>query len=406
MVSWLCNQRAIKTNRQVYVSIFCFLLFWYPHLAEGRNCPQGNGYADGCVGAPSGTPQYPNLLNGYAKRPPWNVAGVDYYVGAPGSTVLKDWQTLKTNPPSGFEWDLRGYFRCNAGNIVLDGYDFTTGNVAWNIYAPKGGCTGLAVINSVMGCIPGAGTGQNAPAFNGFSIQSSSIKFVFKNNTVDYANCQGSGGAVDGFITIGNLGCDSCSLDVEYNYVRDLFNTFIGAGGNYTSFVYSYNVIENPATSEPGDPGKIHMNSLSFLASGTVSPKFTFNTTFASQSYAGGELPQFYYNGGGTMNSPKVTNNTFSRSRCDCVSYMIHGSAASGRSPPTALIGTGLIRDNYFDPTGTYGVFYYESFKGWTVSGNIDMTNGRTVDVNNNEFGEIDAILPILNGASGRRAVR
>ena len=35
---------------------------------------------DGSANAPAGTPQLPNLLNGYAVRPPWEVAGVDYAV--------------------------------------------------------------------------------------------------------------------------------------------------------------------------------------------------------------------------------------------------------------------------------------------------------------------------------------
>ena len=372
-----------RMHVQAIATIVHLLIFASLDFAQAGNCPQGNTYADGCIGARAGAPQYPTLLNDYARRPPWNVAGVDYHVGAPAGTVFKDWRTLKANTLPGFEWDSRGYFRCKAGIVLLDGYDFTTGNAAWNIYVPKDGCAGLIVTNSKMGCIPGAGIGQNKPAFNGFNIQSTNIKFIFKNNSVDYINCQGSGGAVNGFITIGNLGCINCLLDVEYNYVRDLFNTFIGAGGSYTSFIIKYNVIENPATSEPGDPRKIHMNSLSFLASGTVSPIFTFNTTFVSQSYAGGELPQFYYNGGGTMNSPAVTNNTFPRNGCNCVSYIIHGSSASGVSPPTSLIGMGVISDNYFDPRGAHGVFYYGSFKGWSASGNINMISGETINLNN-----------------------
>ena len=44
---------------------------------------------DGSANAPAGTPQLPTLLNGYAVRPSWNVAGVDYYVGVPTGTVLK-----------------------------------------------------------------------------------------------------------------------------------------------------------------------------------------------------------------------------------------------------------------------------------------------------------------------------
>ena len=58
------------------------------------SCPRGTSYQDGCPGAPSGTIQYPNLLNSYAVRPPWNVAGVDYYVGMPAGQNLIDWQSI------------------------------------------------------------------------------------------------------------------------------------------------------------------------------------------------------------------------------------------------------------------------------------------------------------------------
>ena len=49
---------------------------------------------DGSAGAPAGTPQFANILNGYAARPAWEVAGVDYAVGIKAGTVLKDPATI------------------------------------------------------------------------------------------------------------------------------------------------------------------------------------------------------------------------------------------------------------------------------------------------------------------------
>ena len=49
---------------------------------------------DGSANAPAGTPQLPTLFSGEAVRPTWMVAGVDYAVGIPTGTVLKDWQSL------------------------------------------------------------------------------------------------------------------------------------------------------------------------------------------------------------------------------------------------------------------------------------------------------------------------
>jgi hypothetical protein len=46
-------------------------------------CPKGTAFADGCAGAQPGAGIYPTMLDVYgANRPPWNVAGVDYRVGA------------------------------------------------------------------------------------------------------------------------------------------------------------------------------------------------------------------------------------------------------------------------------------------------------------------------------------
>jgi len=354
-----------------------------PAVGQQLCSHSSTGYSDGCAGAPwpAGPIQYPALLNQYAHRPPWDVAGVDYYVGMPEGQVLKDWQTLiSTTRIPGFDWDTRGYFRCNSGNIVIDGYDFTTGSVGWSIYAPSGGCAGLTITNSKMGCIPGAGIGQNAPAFGGFNIQTGNVAFVFKNNTVDYGNCQGSGGAgTSAFITIGELGCQGCTFNFEYNYMRDLYARVVSYGGSYKSFIYRYNMIENPATSEPGDPQQIHMNSLQGTYSGTVSPVFTFNTTFVSQSYAGGELPQFYYNGGGSI-SPTVSYNTFPFSGCNCISYKIHGNAAYN-GPATTLFGIATISYNYMDTADSYGPFYPNSFNNWFAGGNVNMRTGAIIGI-------------------------
>src|ERR1035437_7660687 len=49
---------------------------------------------DGSANAPVGTPPLIGLLNGYAVRPRWAVAGVDYYVGTPSGTALRDPSTI------------------------------------------------------------------------------------------------------------------------------------------------------------------------------------------------------------------------------------------------------------------------------------------------------------------------
>src|SRR5262249_47500367 len=64
-----------------------------------------------------------------------------------------------------------------------------------------------------------------------------------------------------------------------------------------------------------------------------------------------------------------------------------HGSSGSSQSIPvvTPISGTASSHDNYFNPSGAYGAFYPDSFIGWSVSNNIDMTNGKTINADDSE---------------------
>src|ERR1700730_12334398 len=76
---------------------------------------------DGHVNAPSGAPQTPNLLSGYAVRPPWQVAGVDYAVG-PRSAPMQDPATISL---VGVTVNSTTHTVTIAGdNVALSGYDF------------------------------------------------------------------------------------------------------------------------------------------------------------------------------------------------------------------------------------------------------------------------------------------
>ena len=157
---------------------------------QSGTCPQGNAYQDGCPAAPTpaGAIQYPTKLNGYSFRPPWNVPGVDYYVGKPNDGItLTDFRTLNGTGPWTFN---TGQLRCNSPvNVTLDHYDFTTASNNW--YFPGGGCTGLTITNSKFGC-----------NFEGANIQST-INLTFISNTFDYSACKGDGDV----IRFGDLNC-------------------------------------------------------------------------------------------------------------------------------------------------------------------------------------------------------
>lgn len=70
--------------------------------------------ADGSDAAPAGPALYPTLLEPYGeRRPPWQVAGVDYRVG----------------PPAGLLSKRSGHVRLRWDGQVLDGYDFADATV-------------------------------------------------------------------------------------------------------------------------------------------------------------------------------------------------------------------------------------------------------------------------------------
>ena len=64
-----------------------------PATAETRQATP-HIFDDGSGNASVGTPLLPGLLAGYAARPAWMVAGVDYAVGVPTSTALMNPATI------------------------------------------------------------------------------------------------------------------------------------------------------------------------------------------------------------------------------------------------------------------------------------------------------------------------
>ena len=72
-----------------------------------------------------GTPQLPNLLSGEDVRPQWELAGVDYAVGLPSGTTLKD-PTIAANLPAGVTYIAADHMiEVSANNVDLNGFDFS-----------------------------------------------------------------------------------------------------------------------------------------------------------------------------------------------------------------------------------------------------------------------------------------
>jgi hypothetical protein len=145
-----------------------------------------------------------------------------------------------------------------------------------------------------------------------------------------------------------------------------------------SSYDFRFNFLDNVAyDNKVGN----HMNYMQMFGNNS-NVTWAYNTTYQSATCCetGGEGPQFYSNGGGTLTNAIFANNTMVATGGN-MSYMVHGSVGGS----TTLDGTATNSQNYFDPTGTTdgnssGIYYPGSTVApWVSSGNINMPNGSII---------------------------
>ena len=119
-------------------------------------------YADGSASAPAGTAQDPNFFSDYSIRPPWEVAGVDYAVGVPSGTTLKDWWTL-SGPGISVDKVTGVVLVTNTTGVTLDGIDFSLhggANVAF-VNSPGGVVENSKFAVGSLASLRGVGPGRS-----------------------------------------------------------------------------------------------------------------------------------------------------------------------------------------------------------------------------------------------------
>ncbi|MCX7001587.1 MAG: dockerin type I repeat-containing protein [Candidatus Sumerlaeota bacterium] len=304
-------------------------------------------YNDGSANAPTGASlQHPTLFDGYATRPPWKVAGVDYGVGIPTGTVLKD-PTAPGILPSGASLDTVNHLiRVTGNNCTLDGFDFSLHN--YSIYIT--GAANARIINSkFVGGVPIMADAAASNTYIGY-------------NDID-------GGGVNGALDFGELlYLLGPGGTIEYNWIRNAPQHFLSACGGGI-IIYRFNVLE-----EGGWGIGAHLNYLQFGGGSYPNPQIVFNTMIQHPSLAGGEGFQLYTNGTGSITNGEIGNNTMlavpNGDRL-AESYLMH--AGSNDQYPSAVSGT--VHDNYMDASGSYGAFY-PGLSGVSYANNIDLRTG------------------------------
>jgi hypothetical protein len=342
---------------------------------SGSGIVRINAYADGSANAPSGLVQHPTGLSGYRARPPWKVAGFDYYVGIPSGTSLQPASGI-SDPNVKISGNL---VKCTGPNasVTLNAIDFA----GYAIYIPLGGCSTLTVTNSNFGCTKGVA----APSFTFIQNQNNAAMDIEQNKFDSYTDCNvRSPGNISDIMQCGSIG--NCT--VKYNWFYHQSERAVDAGCG--SLKYQFNLLDDPNT-----VSSAHENVLQQACgdgAAQIGLVVSFNGLYSTISANAGEGwqfegccgqqfattdPVFAYNTAVALrNSGKVT-----------MSYLVHGFCHTTEDCSTTAVsvrGTGTFSNNYFDTSGSFGAFYVGSGTAmWPpqieFSNNINMDTGAPI---------------------------
>ena len=291
---------------------------------------------DGSANAPAGAPQLPNLLSGYAAQPSWNVAGVDYAVGIPSGTVLKDPSTISM---PGVSVDLADHvINVSGSNVTLNGYDFS-GDGGWEVSVNSG--SNITIEN----CNFAVGSNDNSPIY----VTSAASNVTIIDNIINGA---GSGSGAQMLIAGDGAG----TTTIEYNLIENAWGEDIvlssDVGGE--NWVVQYNVIENAGEGFNSGAHGDWIQTYNAPGANTNSFECNFNTFVQDIPIAEGRtqgISAFSANSGsnaGGVQTKSFNNNTFVATSGAYVNYAIILDT-------TRLIGTATIENNYFDTSGIGG---------------------------------------------------
>jgi hypothetical protein len=296
-------------------------------------CPRGSAYKDGCPAAVAAVTLFRTMLNGYAARPPWNVAGVDYGIGIPTGTTLQD--PTAGGLPSGTTLNASAHtITVTGANVTLNGFDFGLHNGYQVIVA----ATGTTIKNSHF--LVGTNQGSQGTVL---SATTACSKLTLLNNEFDGANI-----AVTAQLgtTIAIL-C-SGSLTVKYNYFHNSGGDMIDIGNSDSAEVdvIRYNLFKDIGVNTA------HADTLQWYDSTIGSGSDVgFNTVYQTVNQPGagnGLLVELSEGPTATMTGLDEHNNTaISLAACDTCNWGVGFYDDDGGTSDHVS-----VRNNYIDPTG------------------------------------------------------
>ncbi len=289
-------------------------------------------YTDGSANASAGTAELPTILKGYVTRPPWEVAGVDYAVGVPVGTTLKNPSSIAM---AGVSVNTTNHTITVTGdNVTLSGYDFSLNN-GWSAVV-EGANDSIENSRFVVGPNQGAlGTSLTVTSSaSNFSL----IKNEFDGNNVAVTAQLGS------TVSIASSG----KLTIQYNYFHNSGGDMIDLNATTAPQVelFQNNLFTNIGVTTA------HADTIQWYDTKVgAGSDIGFNTVYQTVAQPGAGMGALVAGIGGpeaSVSGLMVNNNTvIDTASADTANFLVGFEADPG--VPAANV---VIHDNYIDPTG------------------------------------------------------
>jgi hypothetical protein len=294
---------------------------------------------DGSNAASACAIQKPTLLSGYAKRPAWKVAGVDYCVGYPSGLTLKSPTSIAI---SGISVDSANkVVHLKGSGVELNGYDLSN----WWVYFE----------------------GANQRVVNSKFYNSGLVALTTASNVyVGYSVIDGAN-ATSALIEMRGSG----TMTVEYNWLKNSGGDIMQmhTGGRAANLIARYNLIENG-----GQASGAHGDWTEFM-DGPYQTTIMYNTA----TQRGGACQGFMVepdigSSPGVVTSGEIANNVM----------MGSVNAFTAVTVPD-VVNFFKVHDNYYDESqSSLGLSFYSNIRGgpgdssaktsWT--NNVNMVSG------------------------------
>ena len=393
----LCGFSNLRTLRQAkYLSA----LFAYKigpanafHRGGSASVTPGCPYPepalpDGCVGA-NGTQIQTALYTGYANqsgqasytvRPNFNVGWVDYAIGIPVGTVLKD--PAAGGLPSGCTYSATGspqgapQVSCSATtNLTFQGWemDAVGGHACTLGPLVNAGTTGTILIDSNEwgGC-----TQNSAQGMMGVLV-GSSADVTFSNNTANmHADTGLTTGGGMGLLTHGTITITRSYFTNMPDRVFGAGNTNRASGTTQGDLIFEYNGV-NGLDYVAGVHGEVGTFTPSeFIASTVAHEDYLFDVILTTSTQAPGAMTTLVYLATTAAVQPTITS-----TRADYMTLIGNKNGSVGAAQAGIYVGGGRYTtiettNNFYDQTGFAAAAFECQAHNPQIVGSIDGTTG------------------------------